>query len=275
MGIIKIKQNLCKQDGICAQECPVMIISLDGASKYPETISGFENRCIKCGHCVSICPHGALSLEELAPADCAPYKSELHPSNDQIEQLIKHRRSIRNFKDKKVDRDILDKLIDIARYAPTGGNSQQVQWLVYDNPETIKELASKVMEFFRKIADSGNPFAEKYNVSFLLKRWDAGNDVIFRGATALALVHSPKMYGASLIDNTIALSYLDLAASNFGLGTCWAGFFMIAVSQSPEFANFLDLPEGNICTGGLMLGYPKYKYHRIPERKEANIIWRN
>jgi hypothetical protein len=49
---------------------------------------------------------------------------------------------------------------------------------------------------------------------------------------------------------------------------------MMAVSQSPELLKSLGLPEGHVCYGALMVGYPKNIYHRIPTRKEAQVIWK-
>lgn len=275
MELIKVNQELCLHDGICARECPLELISMNESSKLPEYVNGVEARCIKCGHCVAICSQGALSIEGIRAEDCAIVEGGSHPSDLQVEHLIKVRRSVRNFKNKSIDHEILLKLFGIACYAPTGGNSQQVQWLVYDNPEAVNKLASKVIDFFRDISNSGHPLSERYNITSLIKRWEKGKDVIFQGAPALVLVHSPKKYGLSTVDNTIALSYFDLAASNLGLGTCWAGFFMVAASQSPEVIKYLDLPEGNMCTGALMIGYPKSKYVRIPVRKDPQVIWRS
>jgi nitroreductase len=76
------------------------------------------------------------------------------------------------------------------------------------------------------------------------------------------------------VDSTIALTFLDLAAPTVGLGACWAGFFMMAAAQSPQLQELLALPEGHACCGALMIGYPKYAYHRLPTRKEPAISWR-
>jgi nitroreductase len=66
---------------------------------------------------------------------------------------------------------------------------------------------------------------------------------------------------------------LDLAAPSFALGTCWAGFLMMAASHWPPLQNALSLPEGYACFGAMMIGYPKYKYQRLPLRKEPDIMW--
>jgi nitroreductase len=75
-------------------------------------------------------------------------------------------------------------------------------------------------------------------------------------------------------DCVIALSYFDLAANNAGLGCCWAGYFNAAAASFPPMMAALSLPEGCTPHGSLMVGYPKYKYQRLPLRRPASIIWR-
>jgi len=71
---------------------------------------------------------------------------------------------------------------------------------------------------------------------------------------------------------TIALTYLELAALSFGLGTCWAGYAHMATAL-PSIQEVLNLPEGRQCFGAMMVGYQKFDYHRIPLRK-MNVTWR-
>jgi nitroreductase/Pyruvate/2-oxoacid:ferredoxin oxidoreductase delta subunit len=274
MDFLTVDQKKCKHDGICAAECPTMIIRMNSNSLLPEAIEGAEERCVKCGHCVAVCPHEALSVAGVSAKDCIPLKKEMQLSVDQVGQLIKSRRSIRKYLDKKIEQEKLSKLIDIARYAPTGGNSQLVQWLVINSRDEVKKIAEATIEFMRELSAQNHLFSEKYNLSRLVERWDSGVDGIFRGAPALIIAHAPKEYGLATVDCTIALSYFDIAASSFGLGCCWAGFFMIASSQSASVLKILNLPKGNICVGGLMTGYPKYDYQRIPPGKDAKILWR-
>ena len=78
----------------------------------------------------------------------------------------------------------------------------------------------------------------------------------------------------SATDCAIALSYFDLAAKTAGLGCCWAGFFYMSAGSYPDMIKAVALPEGFMPYGALMVGYPKYKYTRIPARKPARIIYR-
>ena len=74
-------------------------------------------------------------------------------------------------------------------------------------------------------------------------------------------------------DSTIALTYLDLAAPGFGLGTCWAGYFMRAAGRWTPMREALALPEGHVTTGAMLLGRPRYRYARLPPRREPDISW--
>jgi nitroreductase/NAD-dependent dihydropyrimidine dehydrogenase PreA subunit len=271
MKFLTIDPEKCAHDGICVAECPTKLIMMN--NKMPEAIEGAEMRCVKCGHCVAVCPHGALSIAGIDKNECLPIKDELKISVEQVEQLIKSRRSIRNYKNKAVEREILDKLIDIARYAPTGGNSQLVQWRAVDSREELNKIIDATIDFMRVMIKNGHPMAEAYNLNALAKAWEHKIDLILRGAPSLIISHAPKTYGLAMVDGSMALSYLDLAASAYGLGCCWAGFFMIAASQSKAMQELLQLPEGNICVGGLMIGYPKFEYKQIPPRKAPTISW--
>jgi len=274
MSFLTVDQNKCTHDALCVRECPIALISMKDPSSFPQGIDNAEKMCVLCGHCVAVCPHGALSVNGIQVEDCLPFQKELNLPVDQVEHLIKSRRSIRHYQDKPVEREKLEKLIDIARYAPTGGNSQLVGWIILNSKEEVQKIAGATIDFMRQLIKDNHPINQKYPLDKMVRAWENGYDGIFRGAPAVVITHVPKEYGMGPVDSIIALSYLDIAAASFGLGGCWAGFFMMAASQSPVFKELLSLPEGNITIGGLMIGYPQFGYPRIPPRKEAKIIWK-
>ena len=273
MRHINVDQEKCKHDGICTAICPMSIIEMkDGL--VPQLVAGVEDLCISCGHCVAVCPHGALSLDEMKVADCPPVRAELALGSEQAEQFLRSRRSIRTYSDAAVEHDKLDRLIDLAHYAPTGTNSQQVQWLVINSREQLHAMGAVIIDMLRNLIKAGHPMAKAYQLERSVAAWEAGQDPVLRGAPALVVAHAPTSYPLAQVDSTIALTFLDLAAPTVGLGACWAGFFMMAATQSPYLQELLALPEGHACCGALMIGYPKYAYHRLPTRKEPAISWR-
>jgi len=71
----------------------------------------------------------------------------------------------------------------------------------------------------------------------------------------------------------IAASHLDLLLPSFNLGGCWAGYIMAALQYSPEMKSLIGIDETHTVHAALMIGYPKYKYKKIPARNEVNIKW--
>jgi nitroreductase len=81
--------------------------------------------------------------------------------------------------------------------------------------------------------------------------------------------------GASngMIDISLALSYLELAAPQFGIGTCWAGLLQYALECNPTIKTAVGIPENCPYHYPMMVGYAKVRYYRLPERKPAVITW--
>ena len=274
MSLFEIDKEKCRRDGICVAECPLRIIELREGSPVPTPVAGADELCIRCGHCVAVCPHAAFFHAEIKPADCQPVIKEMALNIEHAEHFLRSRRSIRTYQDREVEKEKIGKLVNIASYAPTGSNSQQVKWIVINSREKVHAMAGLIIDLLRYMIKEDHPMAKTYRLADTVKAWEAGLDVISRGASALVIAHAPKEYPLAQVDSANALTFLDLAAPSLGLGTCWAGFFMLAAPQWPPLQQALSLPDGHACFGVMMIGYPKYKYQRLPPRKAADISWR-
>lgn len=274
MSLFTIDAEKCKRDGICVAECPLKIIEIQDGSAIPTPTADALERCIKCGHCVAVCPHGAFTHNLLKSEDFPPLRKEYALTTEQAEHFLRSRRSIRSYKEQEVEGEKLTRLIEIARYAPTGTNSQQVNWLVVNSRAEVVKLTGMVIDLIRWMVKNDHPMATRYNLAGFVTAWEQGVDIISRGAPALVMTHAPKEYGLAQVDCTSALTYFDLAAPTMGLGTCWAGFFMIALSQYQPLQDALALPEGHGVFGAMMAGYPKFNYQRLVPRKAPHITWK-
>ena len=273
MSLLTIDGDKCKRCGQCMAVCPAYIIQIEGQEALPSLIEGGEAFCINCGHCVVVCPKGAFSLETMKAEHCTPVRKELLPSSEQVEHFLKSRRSIRIYKRKPVPQETLAKLIDIARYAPSGHNSQMVQWLVVRDKKEVKRLTGLVVDWLRQTIEESPWLAEILHSDLIVGAWDSGIDVITHNAPHVIVAHMPKDYGI-LGDCQIALTYLELAAYSLGLGACWAGYFQIAATSYPPLTEALQFPEGHQSFGAMVIGYPKHRMHRIPLRNYPSIVWR-
>jgi nitroreductase/NAD-dependent dihydropyrimidine dehydrogenase PreA subunit len=274
MGIVAVDETKCKQDGICAAECPRRLIVLEGEEGFPVIEPENEANCMTCGHCVVVCPHGAMSISGVPIQDCPEIENDLQLSWDQVEQFLRSRRSIRVYKDKVVERQTMQKLIDMARYAPTASNAQNVHWLVINDWDQLKEFSRQTIEWMRRVieAQPDSPPAAYFRP--VVAGWDAEYDGILRNAPTLVVASAPSTNLNGLVDCSIALSYLELAAMPLGLGTCWAGLLRGAMLNTPQMPKSMGLPKDHTWYYPMMIGYPKFKYHRLPERKQPLITWK-
>jgi len=271
VSLFKVDQSKCKKDGICTLECPIKIIQM-GEEGFPVMLA--EDFCINCGHCVSVCPQGAVTLKTMKPEDLIAVQEGLLPGPEQVDHFLSTRRSIRAYKGSTVDRKVLERLIGIAGYAPSGHNAQPVEWLVVENTEEVRRLSGIVVDWMRFMVKEKPEMAGPLHLDMVVARWDAGEDVICREAPHVVLAHGLKKNPMSSAACTIALTYLELAAYSMGLGACWAGYLGIAAAVFPPMIQALGLPEEHQVFGAMMLGYPKFKYHRIPLRKKPVVIWK-
>ena len=249
------------------------IIRLKDENSVPAIVPGGEEACLICGHCVAVCPHGALSHSRVPMEACPSIEKDLALNKKQAVQFLRSRRSIRVYKDKAVARETIQKLIEIARYAPTGSNSQLVQWRVITDKDKMHALSGMAVEHLREVVAGKTKRKPLPYMAGIIAAWDAGYDAILRNAPALVVAYSPIEASNGMVDLTLALSYLDLAAPTMGLGTCWAGLLQGALLSSPDLKQKLGLPAEYPYHYPMMLGYPKFKYQRLPERTAPKIEW--
>jgi nitroreductase/NAD-dependent dihydropyrimidine dehydrogenase PreA subunit len=273
MGLLTIDETRCKKDGLCASECPMVIIKLKDGDSFPEIVPEGEGICNDCGHCVAICPHDALDHARV-PRESSPLiEKDLAINEDQAVQFLRSRRSIRFFKEQPVEREMLQRLIEIARYAPSGGNLQPVEWLAFTDPDSIKGIAERTVAWMRTVLEKAPKSVPPY-FPLIVGAWDMGYNSVTWSAPVLVLASAPKEAISGRADVTLALAFLDLAAPKLGLGTCWAGLIYGAMQASAAVREAAGLPEEHPHYYPMMVGYPKRKYRRVPERKAPKITWK-
>lgn len=259
MPLIEVDATRCKHDGLCVTVCPSGCLA---AGEDGGPVVADAALCNACGHCVAVCPHDALAHSRVAAAGM---RNNLRswPAPDVVDAMLRGRRSIRAYKDTPVAREVLAELVDVARFAPTASNVQEVGWIVTDAPAKVRELAGLTAAYF-----AANGTRPTYSA-----KWEQGLDYFLRGAPALAVAYVPADAPFGPADCGIALTFMELAAVARGLGTCWAGLLTHAARHSPQLREALGLPQGQVVEGGLMLGYPKVRYPGVPPRNPARLSW--
>jgi nitroreductase/NAD-dependent dihydropyrimidine dehydrogenase PreA subunit len=275
MSLFQVKQGKCKADAgctICIDECNMALIEM-GDGNLPKQIEGAEEICQKCGHCVAVCPHGAISLSNMTPDQCSPVRNDLFLSLEQAEHFFRSRRSVRLFKEQPIDRDILESLITAASYGATGANLQLVNWLIFSEGNDIREMGEITISWMKEFRETLPPCYLLTVLDHTLRLWEQGRDSVCNEAPSMILAHAAAG-GTGPWDCIIAMTQLSLAAPTLGLGACWAGWLTFAAKYAPALQEYLSLPEGNSVEGAMMLGYSKHQHPRMPKRNAPSINWR-
>ncbi len=273
MPLFTIDPDKCNRDGICVSECPSSVILMASPKDVPTPAADAPEHCIQCGHCVSVCPESALSLSWLKPADCLSRDVTLTLTPNQAEQFLASRRSIRTFSKKPVEHHKLLKLLEVACRAPSAKNAQPWHWLVVEDTAQVRRLAGMVIDWVRLIMKQRPDMAEQMKLPRVLKAWENGDERICRGAPHVIVVHGDKDWPFGSEDGALALCHLDLYAPTMGLGTCWGGYLYTAANNYPPLSEAMGIPSGHRAYGAMMVGYPKFKYPRIPLRNPPRVVW--
>jgi nitroreductase len=233
-----------------------------------EAMAGY---CIGCGHCEVYCPSQALIKSDLPGEKVHLPAGTATISSTDMEAYLKKRRSVRHFTKEPVSREMILELLDIARYAASGGNGQPVEWIVIHDSQKVKRVAELTIEWMKSLVGTNHPMSGY--IPSLLKAWESGKDVICRGAPHLLVATIPEGNPIAVTDGIIALTHFDIAAPAYGVGTCWAGFVAMATWAYEPLQKELGVPTVRKCSYAMMFGHPRYKVQGIPRRKPLQVTW--
>ena len=166
------------------------------------------------------------------------FQTFLHPLNpyrDGVE-LLEGRRSIREFKDDEVPKDVFWKVMETCRFSPTSKNTENYYFKVIEDEKVLNQLAS-----IR--GGSSSPISE--------------------APMAIAICSDRRSESRFKQDGCIASYHFMLAAYDHGLGTCW-----IADMDRDSVKEIIDVPKDHYVATVTPLGYPA-EDPSTPSRREA------
>jgi nitroreductase/NAD-dependent dihydropyrimidine dehydrogenase PreA subunit len=266
-----VNQQSCTRCGLCVSDCPARIIAMadDG---LPFIAPEKEASCLSCQHCLAVCPTAAVSILGLSPEDSTPLAGN-YPQPDQLEALMKGRRSVRSYREENLEPALVQRLLKTAWHAPTGHNARQVRFTVVDDRQKLVELRAEVMDGLGRLArEEKLPESMKFFAGFVRLWEDKGSDIIFRDAPHLLVASAPARLATPAEDCLIALSYFELFAQSLGVGTVWNGFARWVVANLlPEVRQRLGIPEDHLVGGAISFGPPAVRYSRTVQYRHPLI----
>ena len=189
--------------------------------------------------------------------------------NEVIKNILT-RRSIRTYEEGKISDEQLNALLEAAKYAPSGGNSQTWRFTVVQNKEKLEQLNSLVRESFRHLEvdektyrskKSGKRAAEKDNYKF------------YYSAPTLIIVSNDKESPNCMADSAIALENILLAAHSLGLGACFVNQITWFCDDKNVRRALTDMgiPENYVVCGSAVVGYNSGDMPKAAPRREGTV----
>ncbi|MDP2721797.1 MAG: nitroreductase family protein [Bacteroidales bacterium] len=289
---IHIKTELCTGCGLCVLVCKDFSLQMvDGKVATTEhPLFG----CIACAHCMTICPSGAIEIQgrECSPEDVFDLPKKATKTNyDQLMSMLQSRRSIREFNDYPVEQESIKKILDMARTAPMGLPPSDVNVLVLDNKQKVRDFSEDFCHYLEKM----KWFVSGWFLALMKPIWGKSNDELFRQFVKplfriyidhmkqgqdlvtydapLALYFYGSPY-ADPADPLIAATYAMMAGETLGLGSCMLGGIHPLIQNGRKARVFrekhgIKYPsrEGIF----LIFGHPKVHYTKGIKRTFASI----
>ena len=191
-------------------------------------------------------------------------------------EAIFTRRSTRRMKPELPPREMIEKVIEAGRTAPSGSNSQTTHLIVITQKEILSELASIVQDAFAAMELGPDAYVSLRNSVNASKK---GGYVFHYGAPVLIVTANRKGYGNAMADSACALENMMIAANALDLGSCWINqlHWLDTEDSIRSYMENLGLGKDETITGGLILGYG---YDGQPVRTELKrngnpVTWIN
>ena len=289
-AIINVDLEKCTSCKACVNDCVAGLFYIE--SDMLHLVDEFEELCILCGHCVAVCPVNVIKLKNFeikSPDDI--YKTEDMPNFKSLYNLVLKRRSIRQFKDTPVPKELIEKLLDLARFSPTGSNTENVYYTVIKDKDTVAKISNYITIKVKRLAETledpkgresikARMSKEEFNLAIenlpktknILRTIESGVD-FWCWEGELIFIHGDLTIGGISTNSAIAAAHIMLAAEALGLGTCSLGYLTFHANQSETIKKIINLPKNHEVGYALTIGYPKVKYKRVPSRRPLRVQW--
>ncbi|WP_457556971.1 nitroreductase family protein [Candidatus Harpocratesius sp.] len=300
LTISGINSNKCIQCQKCILECPshLFAISTDDNKIEERALNVIQfsdqySLCIKCGHCLAICPVDAIEYESTSELSDFPSNwKNTKPNYEIIHTFLRSKRSIRHFSSEPLTKEEISAVLNSMRYSPSASNARSWKFIVLTDPQLIKKLSTKVVKSInftkkilknwivrklflfgntRKIVNEPGFFV---SINRVLEDAKNGKDPIFFDAPCVIIIYSPKYGNLAGCDSGIITTYGMLAAEALGIGSCWIGIAQEVMMRLPSIRKLIGIPRGYLPWGCFVLGKSFHQFKKLPPRDPLSVQWR-
>lgn len=251
---IMIDADKCIGCNMCARVCVAHNIEI--RSKKAQTVS---DHCLMCGQCSAVCPKKAVSISGYS-AEPIDKSEDIRLKPDEILEVMRYRRSIRNFQPKKVPKEVIRQILEAGRLTHTAKNMQDVSFTVLDQKkDSIEKMAVSLFRKVKPLADLFSPMARNNQI---------GDHFFFFNAPVVIVILAKDR-----TNGILAAQNMEFVAEAHGLGVLYSGFFTAAANASRKMKHALQVPKGKRIAMTLVLGYPAVTFLRSVQREQLEVSY--
>lgn len=249
---VMIDTGKCVGCGICAKVCVAHNIAIK--DKKAKALS---DDCIMCGQCSAACPKKAISISGYG-TELIDKKEEIRLKPEDVLNVIRFRRSIRQFKHKEIPREVIRQILEAGRLTHTAKNMQDVSFVVLDKEKNrMEQMAVRLFKKIKPMADLFIPMAKNHPID--------DHFFFFKAPIVIVILAKDKTNGI------LAAQNMEFVAEANGLGVLFSGFFTMAANASRKIRKALKVPKGKRVAMTLVLGYPDVRFLRSAQRKKLDV----
>lgn len=326
----QLENDKCTGCGRCVKSCPIQLLMIDENKKARPNERYDHFRCIVCQNCAAACPEDAITIEgdyrvkegfwknydlfnggkTLPDPLCLGNGTAYEEYKDKLtetEKIIYERRSIRLYRKKPVSKELVHRVIEAGRFAPSAGNNQPWKFIAITNRDMIEDIDLKCKKNVRlypkmlmphewidkKVPGDKNARPQKWQkyLHYALSRFTPGDvdqrvlggintissdpefRTFFRAPALIIIAKDARGIGSPDLDLGICGQNMVLAAHSLGLGTCWVSLIKGITFDRKFVKETLGIEYPFKILTSLTLGYTAGQVDNIVKREQPRVKW--
>jgi NAD-dependent dihydropyrimidine dehydrogenase PreA subunit/nitroreductase len=276
--VVTIEQDKCTGCGICVRICHEHCMSVRTGKIHIDYAS-----CSTCTQCIAACPEQALAWDRVPPT---VFNAKRLPTPEQMDELLKQRRTVRHFGADPISRSVLETLASYGAYAPT--HSHNFGMLIIDD-NSIMDIMDKALT---KYSSMIYRLLFKPKVIYWLMKLFAPSmkEEYFRGKTKLeaavkrgsVLRSRPSAFIAVIGSKHTPLNLesaqyvvynMTLVAQAKGLGCRNLVGNQAILNRNTSFRKAVNLNRADRIFGLVGIGHPSVEYRNKVEGRRLPVQW--